>query len=240
MLRVEQECDGDGVRITSILSTDRMVEIPDSIDGRPVTAIGPRVLGRSQGVQGRTLRIPATVVDIDGDALEGSTGLAAIEYGGGVEAFSRFGLTASSDCKVRFGDGFSFEFKGGVPMGFPAFDDAMMAFASGLTLETAMARLKNPVGLTEANRDGYRRFVSERIMPRAERAVASGDTGSIKELLSTGMIGDADLRSLLRRSARSGKVAVTSMLMSEISSRSRKRSPVRAFQQAPDVRSVSL
>ncbi len=219
MQRIEHEAVDDGVRITSILSTDKVIDIPESIDGKPVTSLGPRLLYRSQGVQGRTLRIPSSVVDIDSDVFEGATGLIAIEYGNSVELFSSFEIVSSDDCNVTFGDGFSFDFKRGVPIGFPAFDKAMMGFASGLTLETAAMRLSNPVGLTDENREGYERFVSDRIMPRAERAVASGDTGAIKELLSTGMVSDEDLRRLLQRSARSGKVSVTSMLMSEISSR---------------------
>jgi hypothetical protein len=82
-------------------------------------------------------------------------------------------------------------------MGFPAYDKAMLGFGSGLTMEAAVQRLSNPVCLSDEYRDGYRRYVSERIVPRAERAVASGDVKEVKKLLSTGMIGDDDLRRLL-------------------------------------------
>ncbi len=219
MQRLEHEKDTDGIRVMSLASTDKTVEIPDTIDGEPVVSIGPRFLGRSQGVQGRVLRIPASVIRMDSDALEGAVGITGIEYGGDISTFSGFGLTSANDCGLVCGDGFSFEFRGGVPMSFPAYDNVMLGFASGLTLENAIARIVNPVCLSEENLEGYRRFVSDRIMPQAERAIAAGDAGAIKELLATGMIDDDDLRHLLQRSARSGKVAVTSMLMSVISSR---------------------
>ena len=220
MQRTDHEMDADGARVTAISSADKVVEVPSEIDGAPVVSIGPRLLSRSRGVQGRTLRIPSSVVRMDPDALEGAVGLAVVEYGGGIGEFSGFGLTCPCDCRLVCGDGFSFDFKGGAPMWFPGFDRAMLGFGSGLTLETAVARLSDPVLLSDEDRAGYEAFVSERVMPRAERAVSSGDVAALRGLLSTGMVGDADLRRLLERSARSGKVSVTSMLMSEISSRS--------------------
>ncbi|MBO4568374.1 MAG: hypothetical protein J5674_00065 [Candidatus Methanomethylophilaceae archaeon] len=220
--RMEHEADGDGARVTSLASSGRTVEVPEEIDGVPVTSIGPRFLAGSQGVSGRTLRIPASVVRMDRDALEGATGLEAVEYGGEIGTFSGFGLTCPCDCRLVCGDGFSFDFKGGVPMGFPGFDKAMLAFGSGLTLETAVARLSRPVLLSDADLEGYRQFASERIVLRAERAVSSGDVGVLKELISTGMMGEGDLRRLLDRSARSGKVAATSTLMSAIMSQGSK------------------
>ncbi len=219
MQRVEHENDGNGVMVTSLSSTDKVVEIPEKIDGKPVVSVGPRFLARSQGVQGRLLRIPSSVVCMSSDALEGAVGITRIEYGGDMPTFSSFGLTSTSDCSLVCGDGFSFDFKGGIPMSFPDYDKAMLSFASGLTLENAVSRITNPVCLSGEDMEGYKRFVSDRIMPRAERAIAAGDAEAIKELLATGMIGDDDLRHLLQRSARSGKVAVTSMLMSVISSR---------------------
>ena len=196
-LRIDHEPYGDGLRITSIASADKIVEVPSEISGTPVVSLGPRLLFGSPGVQGRTLKIPSSVTDIDSDALDGAAGLTRIEYGNGVAMFSSFGLASPGDCTAVFGDGFSFEFKGGAPMGFPAYDKAMLGFGSGLTMEAAVQRLSNPVCLSDEDRDGYGRFVSERIVPRAERAVASGDVKAVKELLSTGMIGDDDLRRLL-------------------------------------------
>ncbi len=219
MQRIEHEDDRDGILITSVSSTDKTIEVPAEMDGRPVVSIGPRFLVRSQGVQGRVLRIPASVVRMDPDALEGAVGITSIEYGGDISTFSSFGLTSANDCGLVCGDGFSFDFKGGVPMSFPDYDKVMLSFASGLTLENAIARITKPACLSEENLEGYKRFISDRIMPRAERAIAAGDSEAIKELLSTGMIGDDDLKRLLQRSARSGKIAVTSMLMSVISSR---------------------
>ena len=220
-LRMDHEPYGSGLRITSITSADRVIEVPSEISGMPVVSLGPRLLFGSPGVQGRTLRIPPSVTDIDSDALDGAAGLTRIEYGNDVAMFSSFGLTSPCDCTATFEDGFSFEFKGGAPMGFPAYDRAMLGFGTGLTLEDAVRRLNDPVCLAEDDREGYRRFVSERIVPRAERAVTSGDVKVVRELLSTGIIGDDDLRRLLERSARSGKVAVTSLLMAETSARRR-------------------
>ena len=218
MQRTEYQKTGEEAEITRITSVDRIVEIPESIDGLRVASIGPRFLSGSQ--QGRTIRIPSSVKRIDRDAFEGSAGVSRIEYGGDVGAFSEFKLVSPCDCTLVFGDGFSFMFKGGFPMGFPEFDKAMRGFGSGLSLETALARLREPVGLSEEDEAWYRRFVSDRIMPKAERAASSNDTAALRELISTGTIATEDLRRLLEKSARSGKVAVTSMLMSEISSRS--------------------
>ncbi|MBR7005975.1 MAG: hypothetical protein IKH98_03575 [Candidatus Methanomethylophilaceae archaeon] len=218
MQRTEYRKTGDGAEITRITSVDKVVEVPGFIDGLPVASIGPRFLNESH--QGRTVRIPSSVIRIDQEAFEGSTGISRIEYGGNVETFSGFRLVAPCDCSLVFGDGYSFEFKGGFPMGFPEFDKAMRGFGSGLTLETALDRLRRPVGLSKDDEDWYRRFVSDRIMPRAERAASSNDASALRELISAGTMTVEDLRRLLERSARSGRVAVTSMLMSEISSRS--------------------
>ncbi|MBR2254844.1 MAG: hypothetical protein IJ856_03360 [Candidatus Methanomethylophilaceae archaeon] len=224
-LRMEYEaCDG-GIRLTSVSTMDRTIDLPRTVDGRPVVAVGSRFLNGSKGTHGRVLRIPASVVAMESDALEGTTGISKIEYEGDVATFSGFGVSSTSDCRLECGDGFSFDFKGGSPMGFPEFDRFMLVSAFGLTLETAVARLNDPVLLTDENRDGYRRFVSQRIMPRADHAVVSGDTGELAGLISTGMIDDEGLRTLLGRSARSGKVAVTSMLMSVIRSRSQTDEP---------------
>ncbi len=223
MPRMTSEPVCDGVIITSVSSADRIVDIPERLDGSPVTSLGARLLKSSRGAQGRVLRIPASVVRIDRNALEGAAGLAAVEYGGSAETFFGFGLDAPCDCTLVCGDGFSFEFKRGLPMGFPGFDRAIRSFGSGLTLEIAMRRLSDPVLLSDEDRRGYEAYVSERIMPKAEHAVTTGDVGMLREALSTGLIGDGDLRRLLGRSARSGKVAVTSMLMSETSERFRRK-----------------
>ena len=80
----------------------------------------------------------------------------------------------------------------------------------------------DPVELTDANRERYERFVSDRIMPGAEQAVSDGDCPGLSEIIGTGMVSDADLRRLLERSLRSGRIPVTSLLMSEIRRRSLK------------------
>ena len=99
------------------------------------------------------------------------------------------------------------------------FDEGLLAMSFKMTQEIAVKRLRDPVLLTPECESRYRRYLSGRIMPRAEQAVTSGDTGRLKELISTGMFDDASIRDLMERSLRSGKTAVTSMLMSVLCSR---------------------
>ena len=77
-------------------------------------------------------------------------------------------------------------------------------------------RFNNNQAFYAANQARYERFVSDRIMPVAEQKVSDGDCEGLSEIVSTGMVSDADLRRLLERSLRSGRTSVTSLLMSEI------------------------
>lgn len=217
--KVESEpCEG-GRRITRLVSTDRDIVVPDSIDGAAVVAIGPFFLSGSPASDGRTVTVPGTVAEIDRDAFGGIIGIRGIAYGGTMEAFCSLGIDAEFDVEVSTADGHRFGFLSGYPMRFPAFDEAIQAMNFKMTQELAVSRLRDPVLLTPECGERYRRYLSSRIMPRAEQTVTSGDTSRLAELLSTGMFDDASVRTLMERSLRSGKTAVTSMLMSELYSR---------------------
>ena len=216
-----EPCAG-GCRVTRLVSTDRDIVVPDTIDGTPVVAIGPYFLTGSPASDGRTVAIPGSVKDVDRDAFGGIIGIRGIVYGGSMEAFCSFGLDAEYDVDITTSDGHTFTFLSGYPMRFPAFDEALLAMSFKMTQEIAVKRLRDPILLTPDCKDRYRRYLSSRIMPRAEQAVTSGDTGRLKELISTGMFDDTSIRELMERSLRSGKTAVTSMLMSELFSRKKK------------------
>lgn len=217
--KVESEPCGGGRRITRLVSTDRDIVVPDSIEGAAVVAIGPFFLSGSPASDGRTVTVPGTVAEIDRDAFGGIIGIREIAYGGTMEDFCSLGLDAEFDVEVSTADGHRFGFLSGYPMRFPAFDEAIQAMNFKMTQELAVSRLMDPVLLTPECEERYRRYLSSRIMPRAEQAVTSGDTSKLAELLSTGMFDDASVRALMERSLRSGKTAVTSMLMSELYSR---------------------
>ena len=217
--KIESEpCEG-GRRITRLVSTDRDIVVPDSVDRVTVVAIGPFFLSGSPASDGRTVTVPGTVAEIDRDAFGGIIGIREIAYGGTMEDFCSLGLDAEFDVEVSTADGHRFGFLSGYPMRFPAFDEAIQAMNFKMTQDLAVSRLRDPVLLTPECGERYRRYLSSRIMPRAEQAVTSGDTSRLTELLSTGMFDDASVRTLMERSLRSGKTAVTSMLMSELYSR---------------------
>ena len=217
--KIEHEPCTGGCRVTRLVSTDRDIVVPDTIDGAPVVAIGPYFLTGSPASDGRTVTVPGSVKDVDRDAFGGIIGIREIIYGGSMETFCAFRLDAEYDVDVTTSDGHTFTFLSGYPMRFPAFDEALLAMSFKMTQEIAVKRLRDPVLLTPDCKDRYRRYLSGRIMPRAEQAVTSGDTGRLKELISTGMFDDASIRELMERSLRSGKTAVTSMLMSVLYSR---------------------
>ena len=163
--------------------------------------------------------LPSAIGRIGIVGVGGIIGIREIAYGGTMEDFCSLGLDAEFDVEVSTADGHRFGFLSGYPMRFPAFDEAIQAMNFKMTQELAVSRLRDPVLLTPECGERYRRYLSSRIMPRAEQAVTSGDTSRLAELLSTGMFDDASVRTLMERSLRSGKTAVTSMLMSELYSR---------------------
>lgn len=213
-----ERCEG-GCRITRLVSTDRDITVPDSVDGMAVVEIGPSFMSGSPASDGRTVTIPASVKRMDPDAFSGIIGIHSIDYGGTMEEFSSFEIFAEFDCEVRTGDGHEFRFLSGYPMGFPGFDEAIQTMNFKMDQDLAVKRLRDPVLLTDACRERYREYLSGRIMPKAEQAVTNGDTSKLSEMISTGLFDDEAVRGLMERSLRSGKTAVTSMLMSVLYSR---------------------
>ncbi len=221
-VKIDYEPVEGGLRVTRVVSTDRVIDIPSMEGGMPVVSIAQGFMSTSPGSNGRTLLLPGTVTDASPDMLEGTRGISTIEYDGELSVFQGFKVVNFTDCTLRCrreGEPFEFMFIAGHPMSFPEFDDAILDLHLGLTPELAVRRLSDPVGLNERNRDRYRRFMSDSIMPRAEQAVSNGDLPVLRELLSTGMVSDEDVRRLLERSVRSGRIPVTSLLMSEIRGR---------------------
>lgn len=217
--RIECEPFGDGLRITRLVSTDKIVTVPGDLDGVPVVSIGPRVLVGSPPADGRTVRVPSSVTDMDPEALCGIIGIKRVEYDGEMDVFNSFGVLTETDCTLacrNSGAEYAFDFLAGYPMSFPGFDDALLSMNMRMSPEIAARRLRDPIGLTDRARERYERVLSEVLMPRAEQAVSKGDVKVLRELFSTGMVSDADISRLMERSLRSGKTGITSALMSEV------------------------
>ncbi len=211
-------CDG-GLRITKLSTTDSVIDVPSSIEGIPVVSIGPAFMEGCHSSQGRTVRVPGSVKEMDPMALDMATGLSSMEYDGDIRTFSGFRLTAPSDCTLVCRDGdrrFSFPFPSKMPMSFPEFDEAAMASMLSIPVEAAMLRLSEPVLLSDDARGWYVKKLSGLVLPRAEQAVSSGDRKALEDLFSTGMLDEGALKMLLERSARSGRVPMTSVIMSLI------------------------
>lgn len=217
--RIEFEMSADGVRITKLSSVDATIVVPEQVNGYPVVAIGPSFLSGSVGRGSRTLVIPGCVKRIDPHMLDGIAGVSQIEYQGELADFEKCKVMTNCDCVLRCkadGEDFEFRFVSGHPMSFPEFDDIILSLCMRLTPEIALKRLTHPVGLTEENRIRYEKFVSDRVMPKAEQAVTNGDVETLRTLFASGMIHEADMRRLLERSVISGRIPVTSLLMARI------------------------
>ena len=213
--KFEWSAVADGVIITKMVSTDRDIVVPDSIDGRIVVELGDRFLMGSPNSDNRSITVPSTVGRFGKDAFSGIMGVNAIEYKGDVGNLFSAGMTAEYDFTLRYtmdGTEKIFGFISGFPISFPEFDAAILSTTFRMTPEVAMQRLSDPVMLTDEHREGYAKYLRSRIIPMAERAVADNDPDSLRELFSTGM------RELLKRSVRSGRTAMTSVVMSLIKS----------------------
>ncbi len=210
-----------GVIITKMVSTDRNIVVPDSIDGRIVVELGDRFLMGSPNSDNRSITVPSTVGRFGKDAFSGIMGVNAIEYKGDVGNLFSAGMTAEYDFTLRYtmdGTEKIFGFISGFPISFPEFDAAILSTTFRMTPEVAMQRLSDHVMLTDEHREGYAKYLRSRIIPMAERAVADNDPDSLRELFSTGILAEDDMRELLKRSVRSGRTAMTSVVMSLIRS----------------------
>lgn len=219
--KFEWSAVADGVIITKMVSTDRNIVVPDSIDGRIVVELGDRFLMGSPNSDNRSITVPSTVGRFGKDAFSGIMGVNAIEYKGDVGNLFSAGMTAEYDFTLRYtmdGTEKIFGFISGFPISFPEFDAAILSTTFRMTPEVAMQRLSDPVMLTDEHREGYAKYLRSRIIPMAERAVADNDPDSLRELFSTGILAEDDMRELLKRSVRSGRTAMTSVVMSLIRS----------------------
>lgn len=219
--KFEWSAVADGVIITKMVSTDRDIVVPDSIDGRIVVELGDRFLMGSPNSDNRSITVPSTVGRFGKDAFSGIMGVNAIEYKGDVGNLFSAGMTAEYDFTLRYtmdGTEKIFGFISGFPISFPEFDAAILSTTFRMTPEVAMQRLSDPVMLTDEHREGYAKYLRSRIIPMAERAVADNDPDSLRELFSTGILTEDDMRELLKRSVRSGRTAMTSVVMSLIRS----------------------
>ena len=219
--KFEWSAVADGVIITKMVSTDRDIVVPDSIDGRIVVELGDRFLMGSPNSDNRSITVPSTVGRFGKDAFSGIMGVNAIEYKGDVGNLFSAGMTAEYDFTLRYtmdGTENIFGFISGFPISFPEFDAAILSTTFRMTPEVAMQRLSDPVMLTDEHREGYAKYLRSRIIPMAERAVADNDPDSLRELFSTGILAEDDMRELLKRSVRSGRTAMTSVVMSLIKS----------------------
>ena len=209
----------DGIMITRMVSTDRDIVVPDSIDGRTVVELGDRFLMGSPNADNRTVTVPPTVRRFGRDAFSGIMGVNTISYEGDVGNLFSVAMVAEYDFTLRYmidGRERSFGFISGFPVSFPEFDASILSTTFKMTPEVAMQRLSDPVMLTDAHREGYARYLRSRIIPMAERSVADNDPKSLRELFSTGILTSDDMRELLKRSVRSGRTAMTSVIMSLI------------------------
>ena len=219
--KFEWSAVADGVIITKMVSTDRDIVVPDSIDGRIVVELGDRFLMGSPNSDNRSITVPSTVGRFGKDAFSGIMGVNAIEYKGDVGNLFSARMTAEYDFTLRYtmdGTEKIFGFISGFPISFPEFDAAILSTTFRMTPEVAMQRLSDPVMLTDEHREGYAKYLRSRIIPMAERAVDDNDPDSLRELFSTGILAEDDMRELLKRSVRSGRTAMTSVVMSLIRS----------------------
>lgn len=207
------QVDG-GLEITRLTTNDISIVVPSSHQGMPVVSLGPQFLRDSHASGNRTLVIPSTIAKASEEAMVSVTGIRAINYLGDFETFNSFGWTLSTDCQVTCADGFSFFFLAGYPMCFPRFDDEILTSHQRISEEVVMARLMNPVHLTDDNRVRYEHYLRNRVVPMAEHAMMENDVNALRSVIDSGLLSEGDIRKLLEDSVRSGKTVITSVLMS--------------------------
>lgn len=209
----------EGLRVVSLSTFDTDIKIPCEIDGKKVLSLGDRFLLNAHGTGTRTLTIPSTVVDVSPDAFAGSSGIAKINFDGELETFCKFKITLENECTLRcmYNErNFEFTFPRKCTMSFPDFDNMILSSNIGLGEDLVMARLSNPAMLTEENKKQYTSYMREHIMPRAERAAATGNVSDLVRIYSTNVLDIRNLKTLLEKSIESGKTSTTSAIMSMI------------------------
>ncbi len=217
--RIETIMTNGGLEITRLVTADSNIVVPRDVQGVPVVSLGEMFLRDSHGGGSRNLIIPASVVRASPEALVSASGLRNINFMGNFDTFNGFGWNVCTDCHVSCADGFSFSFLAEYPLCFPDFDDEILASHQRISEEIAMARLTNPVKLTEENRNRYAKYMRSRSLPMAEHAVIENDTHTLLNILETELLSDEDVRGLLINAVRSGRTPVTSLIMTYLNSK---------------------
>jgi len=210
-----------GVEITRLITNESNIVVPSNVNGAEVVSLGTQFLRDCHGSSSRTLVIPASVVRASRDALVSLSGLRMINYLGPFETFNKFKWSISTDCQVTCADGFSFNFLAGYSICFPDFDNEILMTRQRMSEEIAMARLSNPICLSDDNRELYMQYMRSRIIPMAEHAIMENDIGGLHSTLNSDLIPEKDLIGLLEYSVRSGKTTSTSILMSALNARAK-------------------
>jgi len=210
-----------GVEITRLITNESNIVVPSNVNGAEVVSLGTQFLRDCHGSSSRTLVIPASVVRASRDALVSLSGLRMINYLGPFETFNKFKWSISTDCQVTCADGFSFNFLAGYSICFPDFDNEILMTRQRMSEEIAMARLSNPICLSDDNRELYMQYMRSRIIPMAEHAIMENDIGGLHSTLNSDLIPEKDLVGLLEYSVRSGKTTSTSILMSALNARAK-------------------
>ena len=216
--RIDTNRVENGLEITKLITNETNIVIPDKIDGVPVVSLGEAFLKDSYGGGNRTLVIPSSVVSASENALNNTSGLKTINYLGNFEVFNSFRWRIGANCQLICADGFSFNFLTDYPMYFPDFDEELLTIHQGISDETVMARLSNPVLLSDENREKYEAFMRSRVFPMTEHSIFENDIAGLKSVLDVDLLTENDLFRLLEISARSGRISSTSVLMSKLNS----------------------
>lgn len=214
--RIETMRVNGGLEVTRLVTNDTNIVVPAEVNGIPVVSLGNMFLRDSHGSGNRNLMIPASVVTASPEALVSMSGLRSITYLGDFETFNSFNWEVCTDCQVNCADGFSFSFLAGYKMSFPTFDDELLGSHQRISEGTVMARLTNPVHLTDENREKYIRYMKARIVPMAEHAIFENDMNSLKSIIETALLDENDLKALLEKSVRSGRTSSTSVIMTTL------------------------
>ena len=219
--KVESEPCGGGRRITRLVSTDRDIVVPDSIDGAAVVAIGPFFLSGSPASDGRTVTVPGTVAEIDRDAFGGIIGIREIAYGGTMEDFCSLGLDAEFDVEVSTSRRAQVRFPLRVPHEVPGVrrghpghelqDDPGAGRQQAQGPGPPDAGVRGALPPLPVQQDNAPRGAGSDLGRHIETGRAPVH-GNVRRCVGQGPDGEVP-------ALRSGKTAVTSMLMSELYSR---------------------
>ena len=207
-----------GVMLTGTVSNEETINIPESIEGFPVVSIAGRSFRNLMGAGTHTVIIPSTVTRSEPDTLDLSVNIRHIVYRGSFDTFNAFEWYSECECEVECED-FSFIFPAGHHLCFPLFDEEILASNLDVFDTVALKRLSKPMYLSDECRTGYLDRMRKRSMRLAQHAVTFNDPDSLIGIFDADILSDDDLREILVLALSSGKVAVTSTVMSEMNKR---------------------